>query len=85
VKRLVDGVIQSRMGHLDLEFVWSNSRSIDPKDQAAILSSYVKDGIYALNEAREVLGLRPVAGGDEPMFATANGPVLLSESVRARQ
>jgi HK97 family phage portal protein len=85
VKRLVDGVIQNRMGHVDLEFVWSNTRPTDPKDQAAILGSYVKDGIYAPNEAREVLGMQPVAGGDEPIFATANGPVLLRESIRASQ
>jgi hypothetical protein len=82
VKRLVDGVIQTRMGHVDLEFAWSNTRPTDPKDQATILSSYVKDGIYALNEARDILGMHPVAGGDEPMFSTANGPVLLSQAVK---
>jgi hypothetical protein len=82
LKRLVDGVIQTRMGHVDLEFVWSNSRPTDPKDQAAILSGYVKDGIFALNEARDILGMAPVAGGDQPMFLTAQGPVLLSEADR---
>jgi HK97 family phage portal protein len=62
VKRLVDGVIQDGMGHSDLEFAWSDTRHIDPKDQAAILETYVKAGIYALNEARAVLGLGPIAG-----------------------
>src|SRR5215469_17383396 len=80
VKRLVDGVIQGRMGHLDLEFMWSNSRPTDPKDQASILGSYVKDGIYAVNEARDILGLQPVAGGEEPMLSTTNGPVPLRQS-----
>ena len=80
VKRLVDGVIQTRMGQVDLEFAWSNSRPTDPKDQATILSSYVKDGIYTLNEARDILGMPPVAGGDESMFLTAQGPVLLSDA-----
>ena len=70
------------MGHVDLEFAWSNSRPTDPKDQAAILSGYVKDGIYALNEARDILGMPPVAGGDEPMFLTAQGPVRLSDADR---
>jgi hypothetical protein len=82
LKRLVDGVIQTRMGHVDLEFAWSNSRPTDPKDQATILSGYVKDGIFALNEARDILGMAPVAGGDQPMFLTAQGPVLLSEADR---
>ncbi len=78
VKRLVDSVIQDRMGHADLEFVWSDLRHIDPKDQAAILDTYVKDGIYAQNEARAILGLAPVAGGDRPIFLTAQGPVSTS-------
>jgi HK97 family phage portal protein len=84
VKRLVDDVIQNRMGHIDLEFAWSDVRATDPKDQAAILSSYVKDGIYALNEARNMLGLCPVEGGDEPMVLTAQGPVLLRQAVTSR-
>ena len=85
VKRLVDGVIQNRMGHVDLEFAWSNSRPTDPKDQATILSGYVKDGIYTINEARGMLGMAPVAGGDEPMFLTAQGPVLLSSADKANR
>ncbi len=80
VKRLADGVIQNRMGHVDLEFAWSNSPPTDPKDQATILSGYVNDGIYTLNEARDILGMPPVAGGDEPMFLTAQGPVLLRDA-----
>ena len=59
-----------------LEFVWSDLRHIDPKDQAAILDTYVKDGIYAQNEARAILGLAPVAGGASAIFLTAQGPVL---------
>jgi HK97 family phage portal protein len=78
VKRLVDSVIQDRMGQTDLEFVWSDARPVDPKDQASVIDIYVKDGVYTLNEARNVLGLLPVAGGDQPMFQTAQGPVPLS-------
>jgi len=81
VKRLVDSVIQNRMGHSDLEFAWLDVRPTDPKDQSVILTSYVKDGIYTLNEARDVLGLDPVEGGDVPMFLTAQGPVLLHDPV----
>jgi len=44
-----------------------------------ILTNYVKDGIFTLNEARDVLGLDPVEGGDVPMFVTAQGPVQLRE------
>ena len=84
VKRLIDSVIQRRMGQNDLEFAWSNARPTDPKDQSVILTSYVKDGIFTLNEARDVLGLDPVEGGDAPMFLTAQGPVLLRDPVEQR-
>ena len=80
VKRLVDGVIQDRMGHADLEFVWSGARPTDPKDQASILDIYVKDGIYTLNEARDILGLPPTEGGDQPIFLTPTGPIPLRPS-----
>jgi HK97 family phage portal protein len=84
VKRLIDGVIQNRMGHDDLEFAWSDVRPMNPKDQATVLGSYVRDGIYALNEAREVLGLDSVEGGDERMFITARGPMTLRVAEASR-
>ena len=81
VKRLVDSVIQKRMGHSDLEFAWSNLRPTDPKDQSAILTSYVRDGIFTVNEARDALSLDPVEGGDAPMFLTAQGPIRLRDTI----
>ncbi len=84
VKRLVDSVIQNRMGHRDLEFAWSDKRVTDPKDQAAALTNYVKEGIYTVNEARNILGLDPVEGGNEPMFLTAQGPMLLRDALPAK-
>jgi hypothetical protein len=72
------------MGHADLEFAWSNVRPTDPTDQATILGGYVRDGIYSLNEARDILGLGPIEGGDEPMFLTAHGPMLLRDAVASR-
>ena len=73
------------MGHTDLEFVWSDVRSTDPKDQASILDIYVKDGIFTLNEARDTLGLAPIEGGDQPMFQTAQGPVALDVALAANR
>ena len=58
------------MGHSDLEFVWSDAKPTDPKDQATILDTYVKGGIYTVNEARDILGLPPIEGGDQAMFLT---------------
>ncbi|MGH7039892.1 MAG: phage portal protein [Stellaceae bacterium] len=78
VKRLIDHVIQDRMGHSDLEFVWSGARPSDPKDEVAILVGYVQNGIYTVNEARAALGLGAVAGGDRVMVYGTAGAVPLA-------
>ena len=77
VKRLIDNVIQRRMGHPDLEFAWSDVKPIDPTDQADMLVNLVGAGLNTLNEARDQLGLDPVEGGDEILFKTGTGPVTL--------
>ena len=78
VKRLVDHVIQDRMGHGDLEFAWIDLRPADPAEQAKMLDLYVRDGIYTDNEARGILGFDPVAGGDQAMVYGTTGPVPLT-------
>jgi len=80
VKRLVDEVLQKRMGHKDLEFRWQELNETDPQVQATILEGYVKNGINTINEARDTLGLEPVEGGDDAMFVLATGPVLLKHA-----
>src|SRR6185436_5173875 len=81
VKRLVDHVIQDRMGHRDLEFAWIDPRPADPSEQAKLLDTYVRSGIYTVNEARDLLGFDPVAGGDRAMVFGGDGPVLLQSIV----
>ena len=78
VKRLVDHVIQDRMGQADLEFAWIDVRPADPAEQAKQLDIYVRAGIYAVNEARDMLGFEPVAGGEQPMVYGRDGPVPLT-------
>jgi HK97 family phage portal protein len=78
VKRLADHVIQDRMGQADLEFAWIDLRPADPAEQAKMLDTYVRAGIYAVNEAREVLGFDPVPGGELPMVYGTGGPVALA-------
>jgi hypothetical protein len=80
VKRLADHVIQDRMGHADLEFSWADLRPIEPKEQAEILTIYVKEGIKTRNEARDLLGDDPLPGGDALMVDTPQGPVALAAS-----
>ena len=56
VKRLADHVIQDHISARDLEFVWGDLRPADPAEQAKIIDVYVRAGIYAVNEARGLLG-----------------------------
>lgn len=83
VKRLIDHLIQDRMGHPDLEFAWSGARPSDPKDEAAILAGYVQNGIYTINEARAALGLGAVEGGDAPLLITPHELVPLAAATGA--
>ncbi len=78
VKRLVDHVIQDRMGEGDLEFAWVDQRPADPAEQAKMLDLYVRDGIYTVNEARDILGFDPIAGGDQAMVYGSSGAVPLA-------
>ena len=63
-KRLADLMIQNRLGHPDLEFSWGDKRPVDPLDQQKMLTGYVKEGLYTRNEARDVLGMDPIPGGE---------------------
>jgi HK97 family phage portal protein len=83
VKRLADHVIQDLMDHPDLEFAWGDLRPADPAEQAKIIDIYVRDGIYAVNEARSLLGLDPVPGGDRPMIYGTQGAMPLAAPVVA--
>src|ERR1700731_2642073 len=79
VKRMVDNVIQRRMGHPDLEFSWHDERPIDPADQAKIFDIYIKNGTYVQDKIRDKLGVDPPPNrrAAQPVIVTASGPVLL--------
>ena len=80
VKRVVDSVIQNRMGHTDLEFAWRAKRPVDPLDQQKTLVGYVKAGLMTRNQARDALGLNPVKGGDDATVEVpGQGALLVSD------
>lgn len=81
VKRLIDSIIQNRMGYPDLEFAWAQPDELDPKTQVDIQVALVKEGIISRNEARDELGYQPDPDGDVLMTDTMQGPVPLSRSL----
>jgi hypothetical protein len=56
-KRLLDCIIQDRLGQPDLEFSWSDKRPVDPAEQQQMLAGYVSAGLMTRNEARDQLGV----------------------------
>jgi hypothetical protein len=78
-KRLIDDVIQRRMGHADLEFSWQELREVDPEVQAKVETTYVHAGIKTVNEGRDGLGLEPIEGGDEAIVVAGATIVLLKD------
>jgi len=81
VKRLADHVTQDLLGHSDLEFAWGEVKPADPTEQAKVIDTYVRSGVYAINEARQLLGLDPVPGGDQPMIYGTQGAMPFAASI----
>ena len=63
----------------DLEFAWVDPRPVQPIEQARVLDTYVRRGIYTVNEARDILGFGPIAGGERARVHGNAGPVPLAE------
>jgi hypothetical protein len=59
--------------------VWAEGRPADPAVEAKVIDTYVRNGVYAINEARDLLGLDPVPGGDRPMVYGTQGAVPLAQ------
>ncbi len=80
-KRLIDGVIQDDFGHDDLEFVWVDTPSIDPKIQAEIDSINLKNGTVSIDEVRDSRGQDPLPDGlgEKPFLQIATGGITLEQ------
>lgn len=67
-----DQILEKAYNAPELEFAWIEETSTDPKIQAEILSIYVQNNILTVNEAREKMGLDPIAEGSTA--GTVGGP-----------
>ncbi len=69
---IMDPLIQSPFvgfGYDDLEFTFDLRPDTDPAVQSTVLKTYVLAGIMTINEARDQIGLAPVAQGDQLLVA----------------
>lgn len=72
IKQLIDELIATYIGRSDLEFRWIEKSSVDPKQQADVLSKYQEHGVFSINEIRQKLGENPI---EDPM---ANSYIIIS-------
>lgn len=77
VRRVVNHLIQVRIGFDDLEFKWVEEEVNDPAQQMEVQTGYQKMGNLSINEVRESLGKDPIPGGDVYLIYTAAGAVTL--------
>lgn len=75
VKRLIDGIIVNDLGVPDAEFAWGEDEQIDPVSESTILTTYVNNGIFTRNEAREKLGEEPIKDVPEADMLMITGNV----------
>lgn len=82
-------IIQTKMGpkFALYEVVAAEDTDVDPEKEATVISTYVKEGIIARNEAREKLGEEPATDpeADMLMVDTATGPVPLNVDKQIEQ
>jgi hypothetical protein len=81
LKGLINYIIVKYFGYTDIEFVWAEEESLDPKEQAEINDRKIRNGSKTINECRAEDGLDAVEGGDEHLIYTASGAVKLSDVV----
>ena len=49
------------------------------EQQSKIIETYIKNGVYTINDSRDILGMPHVEGGDTPLFAS--GQVTLKQLI----
>lgn len=81
IKRWLDEIIQDDLGFSDLEFAWIKEQDIDKEKENAINVSYLKSGVYLINEIRDTMGLDPVPGGDKALIYTSGGAIKLDDII----
>lgn len=79
IKRFLDDVIATEFGDPDLEFDWQTAADIDPKVQAEIDDTYLRNGSLLIDEVREGLGREPIPGGDAARIYTADGAIRIDQ------
>jgi HK97 family phage portal protein len=73
IKNLVDTIIHKALRVEGVEFKWTMQSDIDAATQATIDDTYIKAGVYSIDEVRQRMGLEAL--GIDNMIFTGSGPV----------
>jgi hypothetical protein len=84
VKELMDVQIQDFLGFDDIQFQWVEQEVVDQAQQATVLTTYQKTGIFTINQIRAKLGEDPIEGdgGDAYLIITPTGAVPLEQAIK---
>ena len=84
VKELMDVQIQDFLGFDDIQFQWVEQEVVDQAQQATVLTTYQKTGVYTINQIRAKLGEDPIEGdgGDVYLIITPTGAVPLEQAIK---
>ena len=76
-KEVFDDILEIHLGEDDLEFVWAEEDEVDPEKHSTILRGLAADGIYTINQVRQMLGEDPDPNpaANQLMVKTATGYV----------
>jgi len=85
VINLVNFIIQRKMGYSEIEMVMNPENESDIAAESAADTKYIEDGVYTINERRELRGDDPRAEpeADQLMVKTPQGMIPLAEAVKA--
>jgi|SRR5580765_378213 len=81
---VMDSIIQERFGYDDVEFTFLPKPEPDAEKQSKIHDMKIKNGEMTINEARDEIGLEPVAGGDEHLIYIGNVIIPLIDAAQGK-
>lgn len=80
VKEIFDHIIQDVMGHVDLQFIWTNINPIDRKEEADIAKTEMDMGASSVDQYLIAKGEEPIGLGH--YIQTKEGPMLVERFLK---
>lgn len=84
IARVVTRYVNTVMGFEQLEFAWDDDETEDPTVVYQRNIAYFGAGLLQVNRVKELIGEKPINGGDVHLINTASGPIILEDLLARR-